>query len=269
MMLRSVMRSSAFGAPKLFDKTAVARSRAGRRVCCSKPVESARNGQPTRILNMEVALHMTAQLREYVLAHNHEPEVLADLRVDTHDRRGFIMQVSPEQGRFMSWLVETMNAKRAIEIGVFTGYSSIAVALALPEDGQLIAIDQDKRIMEVAQQFFETAGIAHKVSARIGRGQEEIAKVLEEEGPDSFDFAFIDADKRGYDAYYEACLKLLRVGGVIVLDNMLWMGKVADPEASDRVTTAIRDLNKKIFNDKRVSSTLVPIRDGVMLCRKL
>ncbi|GMH39465.1 hypothetical protein BSKO_07363 [Bryopsis sp. KO-2023] len=281
----------ACGAPKLFNRTTVcklwtrsfvwlfvvaikgnhvSRSEQGRGVCCWKAMDSASKGGPTRILNKDADfMSMKSQLLEYILDHNHEPEVLSELREETHKLQGSIMQVAPEQARFMTWLAETMKAKRAIEIGVYTGYSSIAVALALPDDGQLIAIDKNKDSMAVAKKFFKKAGIDHKVSPRIGNGQEEIDKVLEEEGPDSFDFVFIDADKFGNDAYYEASLKLLRVGGAVVLDNMLWGGRVADPENTESSTIAIRDLNKKVFNDKRVSSTLLQIGDGVMLCRKL
>lgn len=206
---------------------------------------------------------------EYMLRHNAEPQVMTEVREDTKSRQGSTMQVAPEQARYMAWMVETLHAKRAIEIGVFSGYSSLAVALALPDDGELYAIDRDRRIMDVATQFWEKAGVSHKIIPRIGPGKEEIDRMVEEEPPASFDFVFIDADKLGYDYYYESALKLLKVGGVVILDNMLWTGKVADLSVQDKTTSHIRNLNEKIFNDDRVSSTLLQIGDGVVICRKL
>ena len=179
------------------------------------------------------------------------------------------MAVSPEQGAFLGWLLGALNVKRAIEVGVFTGYSSIAMGLALPPDGQLIACDRDPTAMAIAATHWESAGISHKLVPKIGPAIETLHSLLESGEEGNFDFAFVDADKRKYRDYYEILLRLLRTGGVIAIDNVLWYGKIADPEVGDKATVALRELNAFVVQDvDRVDVSLVPIGDGILLCRK-
>jgi len=178
------------------------------------------------------------------------------------------MQIAPEQGHLLSFLVRLTGARRALEIGTFTGYSALTVALALPADGRLIALDVSEEWTSIARLHWAKAGVADKVELRLGPALETLG-VLEHEGLDaSFDFAFIDANKEDYDAYYESALRLVRVGGLIVFDNMLQRGKVADLEARESSTVAIRTLNAKIAADERVDRVLLPVGDGMTLVRR-
>lgn len=178
------------------------------------------------------------------------------------------MQITPEQGQFMALLAKSIGAKRALEIGVFTGYSAWSVAEALPEDGVLIACDLSEEWTSLAREFWERAGMADKIDLRIAPALETLAS-LEADGQNgSFDFAFIDADKENYDSYYEACLRLLRSGGLVVVDNALWGGQVMDSSFTDADTVAIRNLNEKIRDDERVDASLLSVGDGVYLARK-
>lgn len=213
---------------------------------------------------------MTAELYAYLLAHTREPQILRQLRDETatFSTKGARMQVSPEQGSFMALLVELCQVRKALEVGVFTGYSSLAVALALPQDGLLVALDRDEKALAVAHKYWRAAGVDHKVVAIAGPGQQSLEKVLQKYGPGYFDFVFIDADKRGYDFYYELALQLVHPGGLIGVDNVLWYGRVADPQVSDKQTTTLRVLNAKLAADERVTFTIVPIGDGLALCRK-
>jgi len=197
-----------------------------------------------------------------------EPAVLAKLRDETSRMPGGGMQISPEQGQFMALLVELLGAKRALEIGVFTGYSSIRVALALPTDGHLVACDVSEEYTSVARRYWREAGVEQKVELRLGPALATLNALLAEGGRGSFDFAFIDADKSNYGGYYERCLELVRAGGLVAVDNALWSGAVADASRKDADTRAIRELNAKISNDPRVSASLVPIGDGLLLARK-
>jgi predicted O-methyltransferase YrrM len=177
------------------------------------------------------------------------------------------MQIGPDQGAFMALLTKLIGAKRYLEIGTFTGYSALAVALALPADGQIVACDVSKEFTDRARAFWKEADVAGKIDLRIGPALETLdAMLAANEAP--FDFAFIDADKSNYDGYYERALKLVRTGGLIALDNMLWSGKVADTKVRDADTTALRALNAKVYADDRVDMVLAPIGDGVMLARK-
>jgi caffeoyl-CoA O-methyltransferase len=177
------------------------------------------------------------------------------------------MQIGPDQGAFMALLTKLIGAKRYLEIGTFTGYSALAVALALPADGKVIACDVSKEFTDRARVFWKEADVAGKIDLRIGPALETLdAMLAANEAP--FDFAFIDADKSNYDGYYERALKLVRTGGLIALDNMLWSGKVADTKVRDADTTALRALNAKVYADDRVDMVLAPIGDGVMLARK-
>ncbi|ELS00966.1 putative O-methyltransferase [Xenococcus sp. PCC 7305] len=198
-----------------------------------------------------------------------EPEILAKLREETATFPMSRMQIAPEQGQFMSLLVQLLGAKKTLDIGVFTGYSSLAVALALPEDGKIVACDIDKKSTAIASRYWQEAGVSHKVDLHLAPALETLDKLIATEQTNSFDFAFIDADKRNYDNYYEKCLELLRPGGLIAIDNVLWSGRVADPNDSDKRTIAIREFNHKLHQDSRVNLSLIPIADGLTLALKL
>jgi caffeoyl-CoA O-methyltransferase len=169
----------------------------------------------------------------------------------------------------MAFLVQLTGAKKTLEMGVYTGYSSLATALALPEDGHIIACDLNKEWTSVAKLFWERAGVAHKIDLRLAPAAETLDSLIELNGSDTFDFIFIDADKKNYDIYYEKSLILLRKGGLLLLDNTLWKGKVADQANTESLTEAIRALNKKIYNDKRVSMVVIPMGDGMTLVMKI
>ena len=168
----------------------------------------------------------------------------------------------------MALLVELIGAQRVLEIGVFTGYSSTRMALALPPDGQLIALDISVGYTEIARRYWHLAGVANKIKLRLGPALESLDQLIEDGASSSFDLVFIDADKGNYDAYYERALRLLRPGGLLLIDNVLWGGKVADPTVEDDDTLAIRALNRKIHTDERVTAVLLPVADGLTLARK-
>jgi predicted O-methyltransferase YrrM len=178
------------------------------------------------------------------------------------------MQISAEQGQFMRLLTELLGARRCIEVGVYTGYSSSCVALGLPDDGLLIACDIDHETTSIARRYWKLANVEHKILLELQPAVTTLTHLVDNGQGETFDFAFIDADKTGYDDYYELCFRLLRPGGLIVIDNALWDGKVADPTVTDDDTNAIRTLNLKILNDTRVTASLVPIGDGLHLVRK-
>lgn len=178
-----------------------------------------------------------------------------------------MMQIAPEQGAFLAVLVKLTGAKKYVEIGTFTGYSALSVALAMPADGRLVALDVSKEFTDKARFYWKEAGVDAKIDLRLGSGLEALDKMIANgEGP--IDLAFIDADKSNYDGYYERVLKLLRPGGLVALDNMLWSGRVADPKVSDADTSALRALNAKIHADARVDMALATVGDGVMLAVK-
>jgi O-methyltransferase len=178
------------------------------------------------------------------------------------------MQIGSDQGAFLALLVRLTGARRALEIGTFTGYSALAVAAALPADGRLTCCDVSDEWTQMARRYWREAGVAERIDLRLAPAADTLRDLLRESGPDSFDFAFIDADKTGYDGYYEACLMLLRPGGLMAFDNTLWSGAVADPAQTDPDTTALRALNLKARDDSRVTSCLVSMGDGVLLARK-
>jgi len=214
-------------------------------------------------------LQLSESLHRYLLDVTvSEPELLRELRLETEKLPHAGMQISPEQGRLMRWLVELTGARRALEVGVFTGYSALSVALGLPEDGRLVACDLSDEWTSIARRYFARAGVAHKVDLRLGPALETLDQLLGSGAGGAYDFAFIDADKENYAAYYERCLTLLRPGGVVAVDNALWGGSVADPARDDASTRAIRELNARVCGDARVSATLVPIGDGLLLARK-
>lgn len=197
-----------------------------------------------------------------------EPAILAELRQETAQHPMGQMQIAPEQGQFMALLVRLMGAKKTLEVGVFTGYSSLAVALALPPDGQVVACDVSEDYTAIARRYWERAGVADRIHLHIAPALDSLDRFLAEGQTNTFDFAFIDADKSNYDGYYERALQLVRVGGLIAIDNVLWGGDVADPEVQDRRTQKIRELNQKIHQDQRVTMCLVPIADGLTLAMK-
>lgn len=214
-------------------------------------------------------LTLDAALYDYLLRHSlREPPVLAALRQETAQHPLGQMQIAPEQGQFMALLVELIGAKRTLEIGVFTGYSALAVALALPREGEVVACDISEDYTAIAQRYWQQAGVAAKINLRIAPALDTLDGLIAAGETDQFDFAFIDADKSSYDAYYERALVLVRSGGLIVLDNMLWSGRVADPTDTSRRTQSLRDLNEKLHQDTRISLSLVPIADGLTLARK-
>ena len=215
-------------------------------------------------------LGLDQQLYEYLLDVSvREAEILQKLRAETAQYPGAIMQIAPEQGQFMALLVQLLGAKKTLEIGVFTGYSSLVTALALPPEGKIVACDIDEKSTSIARRYWQEAGVIDKIDLRIAPALETLDKLLEEGQTNTFDFAFIDADKRNYENYYEKCLQLIRPGGLIAVDNVLWFGKVADPQDEDKRTIAIRDFNQKLAQDKRVKISLVPIADGLTLALKL
>jgi predicted O-methyltransferase YrrM len=207
-------------------------------------------------------------LYDYYAAHAYrEPDILKELRLETAKLGGEArMQIGPEQGAFMAMLVKLMGAKRILEIGTFTGYSSLAMALA--GDAKIIAADVSEEWTSVARKFWKKAGVHTRIELRLGPGGEAIELLLKGGEAGSFDMMFIDADKSSYDIYYEGGLKLLRNGGLMLIDNVLWSGSVAKPSVKDEDTKALRALNTKIRADERVDFVMVPICDGLTMARK-
>jgi predicted O-methyltransferase YrrM len=197
-----------------------------------------------------------------------EADILKQLREETAKLSMARMQISPEQGQLMALLVQLMGAKKTLEIGVFTGYSALAVALALPDDGKIIACDISEEYTAIAKDFWERAGVSEKIDLRIAPALETLDQLISEGETGSFDLAFIDADKRNYENYYERALTLLRPGGLILIDNVLWSGKVIDPTITDKQTQAIREFNQKLHQDSRISLSLIAIADGLTLALK-
>jgi caffeoyl-CoA O-methyltransferase len=207
-------------------------------------------------------------LYDYLLAHTlHEHPAQAALREVTANHPHASMQISPEQGQFMQLLVKLIGARRTIEIGTFTGYSALTVALALPDDGRVLACDISDEYTRIGRPYWQQAGVAHKIDLRIAPALQTLDDCLARGEAGRYDFAFIDADKPGYDDYYERCLQLLRPGGLIAIDNVLWSGRVAHP-AEDASTQALQALNDKLHRDERVDLSMVPIGDGLTLARK-
>ncbi len=213
------------------------------------------------------------RLYDYILANSlREPEVLRRLREETAGLPGAGMQISPEQGQFMALLVELIGARRTLEIGTFTGYSALVVALALPPGGRVVACDVNEDTTAVARRYWAEAGVADKIELHLAPALETLDRLLAP-GPAGgqagcFDFAFIDADKANYDAYYERALALLRPGGLVAIDNVLWDGKVVEDAPDDPDTRAIQGLNAKLKDDSRVTLSLLPLGDGLTLARK-
>ena len=219
---------------------------------------------PSRTLNLDENLY------QYVLDHTvREHPVLAELRNATAGMKHGGMQIGPDQGSLMQLLVKMLRAKRAIEVGVFTGYSSLAVALALPADGRIIACDVSEEWTSMARRYWEKAGVAGKIDLRLAPALETLDALVAAGGAGQYDFAFIDADKGAYRGYYERCLVLARAGGLIAIDNTLWSGAVLKQDDQSKDTVAIRELNDFIANDRRVASSLLSVGDGLTLALKL
>ncbi len=214
-------------------------------------------------------LPLDERLYGYLLRHSlREPESLTKLRAETAAHPKVNMQIAPEQGQFMQLLVKLSGARRAIEIGVFTGYSSLAVALALPADGKLLACDVSEEFTAIARRHWQAAGVASKIELVLAPAAETLDARLAAGEADQYDFAFIDADKTGYLSYYERLMQLVRPGGLIAVDNTLWGGAVADPANRDAETLALRAFNERLFVDSRIDLSLLPIADGLTLARR-
>ncbi len=214
-------------------------------------------------------LSLDDTLYAYLLNHSlREPEPLRGLRDATASHARSRMQVSPEQGQFMRLLVELLDVRMALEVGTFTGYSALSVALALPPDGRLICCDVSEEFTAVGLPYWREAGVADKIDLRIAPATETLQSLIDGGMQESFDMIFIDADKENYDAYYELGLTLLKPGGLALIDNVLWSGRVADPANMSEDTVSVRALNEKIHADERVTMSLLPVGDGLTLARK-
>ncbi|MEL0328789.1 MAG: class I SAM-dependent methyltransferase, partial [Deltaproteobacteria bacterium] len=212
---------------------------------------------------------MDDQLLEYLRQNSvREPDVLQELREETQKLPHSGMQISPEQGQLMAMLVKLVNARKIVEIGTFTGYSSTVMALAMPEDSQLIAFDISEEYTRTARRFWKKAGVDQRVKLVLGNAKESLKDFLQAGEQESVDLAFIDADKSSYAEYYECCLKLIRPGGLILVDNVLWSGQVADASNHDKDTEALRIFNAALSSDQRVDLCMVPIGDGLTIARK-
>ena len=214
-------------------------------------------------------LGLDSQLYNYLQSVSlREPEILTQLRLETAQHTMSRMQIAPEQGQLMALLVQLMGAKKTLEVGVFTGYSSLAVALALPPEGKVVACDIDEEYTAIARRYWQEAGVAHKIDLHIAPALETLDRLLAQGEAGTFDFAFIDADKSNYENYYDRALALMRPGGLIAVDNVLWSGRVADPQVCDNRTKTMRAFNQKLHQDPRVTISLVPIADGLTLALK-
>ena len=213
-------------------------------------------------------LNLDGTLYDYLLSHSlREHPAQTALREATKAHPHGVMQIGPDQGQFMALLVRLIGARRTIEIGVFTGYSALAVALALPDDGYVLACDVSDEYTRIGKPYWQAAGVSHKIDLQIAPAKSTLDARLSAGDAGRFDFAFIDADKTGYDDYYERCLLLLRDGGLIAIDNVLWSGSVARP-ATTADTAALQALNDKLHRDERIDLSLLPIGDGLTLARK-
>ena len=214
------------------------------------------------------SLNLDDTLLDYLVSHSvREVPAQRDLREATRTQPHAGMQIGPEQGQLMALLIRLIGARRCIEVGVFTGYSALTVALALPADGYLLACDVSDDYTQVGRPFWEAAGVAGKIDLRLAPALETLDARIAAGEAGGFDFAFIDADKSAYDAYYERCLQLLRPGGLIAIDNVLWGGSVARP-ANDADTRALQALNDKLHGDERIDLAMLPLGDGLTLARK-
>lgn len=215
-------------------------------------------------------LSLTPELMQYLHAHSvQEPDLLKALRVETAATlEAAPMQISPEQGQFFRFLLQLINAKKALEIGTFTGYSAICMALGLPDDGHVTCCDLSFDWTRMAEKYWQKMGLDKKITLHLAPALQTLEKLIASNQHNTFDFAFIDADKPNYINYYNYCLQLVRPGGVIAIDNVLWSGEVANPANQDENTRIIRNLNDKLYRDDRVSMCMIPIGDGLTLAIK-
>ena len=212
---------------------------------------------------------VTADLAEYVRSVTlREPDLLRRLRDETAAHPEAQCQITPEQGQFMGLLVRLIHARKTLEVGVFTGYSSLSVALALPADGKVVACDVSPEFTAVARRYWKEAGVDGKIELRLAPALQSLDALIAEGQAGTFDFAFIDADKENYHTYFERALVLVRPGGVITVDNVLWHGKVIDPQVNDTDTLAIREFNRRLHTDQRVWISMVTIADGLTVAMK-
>jgi predicted O-methyltransferase YrrM len=216
------------------------------------------------------SIGLSDPLYQYLLANSvREPEILAKLRAETAEHPLVNMQISPEQGQLMGLLVQLIGAKKCLEVGVFTGYSSLVVALNLPDNGRIIACDVSDEFTSIARRYWQEAGVSNKIDLHVAPALETLDRLISNGESGTFDFAFIDADKNNYGAYYDRCFQLVRQGGLILVDNVLWYGRVADPAMdNDKRTQAIKQINQQIYHDDRVQISLIPIGDGLTIARK-
>ena len=214
-------------------------------------------------------IQITPELGEYIRNETlREPEILQALRKETSTMAAAGMQISAEQGQFLRLLLQVLNARRIIEIGVFTGYSTLNAALALPQEGEVIACDVSAEWSDIARRYWQEAGVDQKITLHLAPAAETLNALLENGRQNSFDYAFVDADKDNYDVYYEQCYSLLRPGGVMAIDNVLWHGAVIEKTRQDADTRTIRAINRKAQTDERFDTSLVPVGDGILLLRK-
>jgi caffeoyl-CoA O-methyltransferase len=213
------------------------------------------------------SFHLSPAVHDYLVRRGTPPDAILQELIEETRRLGPIsmMQIAPEQGAFMTLLARAIGARRAIEVGTFTGYSAISIARGLPEDGRLLCCDVSGEWTAIARRFFEKAGVAHKIELRLAPGIETLRALPATE---DVDLAFIDADKPGYPLYYEEILRRMRPGGLLLADNVLWLGRVADPAADDEQTRAIRSFNDLVARDERVDRVMLPIADGLTIARK-
>jgi O-methyltransferase len=215
------------------------------------------------------AISMTDSLYQYLLANSlRDHPVLRELREETAKLPQAVMQIGPDQGQLLALLARLVGAKRCIEVGVFTGYSSLAVAMALPEDGTILALDVSDEWTSIARRYWKKAGVEHKIDLRLGKALSTLDTLISLRESGRYDMAFIDADKGNYIGYYERCLELVRRGGLIAIDNTLWSGRVADPSNKDVDTLALRAFNQALHHDERVDLALLPVGDGLTLALK-
>lgn len=211
---------------------------------------------------------MTPALNQYLRSVSlRETELMRALREETSKLAESMMQISPEQGQFMALMLQLIGARRTLEVGVFTGYSTLACAQALPPDGRVVACDVSETWTDMGRRYWERAGVAEKIDLRLAPATETLQGLLEQGQAGQFDFAFIDADKENYTNYFELCLALVKPGGLIAIDNVLWSGNVANPDKQDPDTVAIRTFNEALCSDSRVDISMLPLSDGLTLAR--
>ena len=221
------------------------------------------------MIRMPHAVNLAPELEDYLIAVSvQEPGVLARLREETASHPMVSMQISPEQGQFLRFLVHALGIRRSLEIGVFTGYSSLSVAMAMPDEGRIVACDVSEEFTAVARRYWREAGVEKKIDLRLAPAVQTLDSLIAGGHAGSFDFAFIDADKVNYQNYFDRAIQLVKKGGVIVIDNVLWSGRVIDPAVSDEDTVAIREFNRALQRDDRVFISMLPLRDGVTLALK-